>query len=524
MRVESALPPLSAEDRAFEVEETNCVNRFNFTGNTVFSSQELSYLLRSYTNRPITRLELEEARVAVTKLYIAQGYVNSGAVLEDAALGDGVMRVKIVEGRLTTVNLHGNRWLSRGFYERRLRAHGGDPLNVNEIRDTLGVWREVYPVEQVNADIQPGALPGEAIMDVKVKERFPFHAGLQFGNNHPPSTGAEQIDLLLRAESLTGLGDQLAFDYGIARAAGNGMSDPYWLGADDLAATYSVPFTAYDTALGMEYIRSSSSVLEAPFAELNIRSETESYGLSLSQPLYRTPRREFSVSLLGDHRANQTYLLGVPYSFSPGAVSGRSVASVVGFSAQFTDRSPKHVFAARGSVNAGVNTLGATRNPTGPDGQFVLLAGQAQYVLKVGTTHNELVFRAGGQYSPDPLLAIEQLAIGGASSVRGYRENTMVRDMGIIASAEFHAPLWTDKEGRSKLEIVPFGDFGAGWDHVNTGQPFNDIGSLGVGLVFAPHPNVRASLFWGQPLRHITYPTHNLQDVGIHFLVTAWAF
>jgi hemolysin activation/secretion protein len=171
-----------------------------------------------------------------------------------------------------------------------------------------------------------------------------------------------------------------------------------------------------------------------------------------------------------------------------------------------------------------VDTLGATQNATGPDGQFVSLLGQVQYVRRLWNTANELVLKVAGQYSPDPLMVLEQLALGGANSVRGYRENTMVRDQGVLASAEFHAPLWRDKEDRHRLEVVPFADFGGGWDHVSVPHPFDTIGSVGVGLVFSPFKNVNTSLFWGHALRQVDYPDHHLQDDGIHFQLMAWAF
>jgi len=521
----AALPPLDpADTAALAAAQTNIVREFRFVGNRAFSAADLGRVVQTYTNRPLSSLDLEAARVALTLWYVNHGYVNSGAVIEDPAVQEGVFTFKIVEGRLTDIRIQGNRWIWPGFYARRLRANGGDPLNANEVRNTLQIWREDYPIEQVNAEIQPGALPGEAIMNVNLKEKFPYHFGLQYANDKPPSTGPEQVTALLRADSLTGNADPLTFDYGIVRSADDGMAGSQWLGWNDLSASYSFPFTARDTALGVQYSRSSASVLEAEFAQLDIRSEMESYGISLSQPLYRTPTREFALTLTGERRSSQTYLLGIPYSFSPGAVEGKSVDSALRLSGQFVDRDTKHVFAARATLNLGLDVLDATRNATGPDGRFVSFIGQVQYLRRFWNTRNELLLKVAGQYTDDPLLSMEQLAIGGASTVRGYRENTMIRDKGVMATAEFHIPLWHDSAQSPIIQLVPFVDWGLGKNNDNLTTTFDDIGSAGMGVIFTPHKNVSASLYYGYPFRYVHYVNHDLQDVGIHFRLTVWAF
>ncbi len=526
------LPPVSVPEAGPPaLSQTNFVREFRFVGNQVFSAAELARVTLPWTGRMLKPLELEEARLAVSAWYINHGYVNSGAVLENAAVVADVVTFRVVEGSLAKISLQGNRWLSESFYRRRLLANGGRPLNVNAVRDTLQLWRDLYPVEQVNADIQPGPARGEALMNLKVKERFPYHLGLTYANNRPPSTGAEQLDADLEVESLTGHGDQLSLDYGVARASGNLMNRSRWLAGRDLAASYALPFTARDTSLRLQYGRNSAAVVEAPFQQLDISSELESYTVALSHPLYRTPTREFSLALSGERRANQTYLLGEPYSILPGAVDGLSVVAVTRLTAQVVDRGPAHVFSARVSLSKGWDALGATAYQGEPhenliprDREFVTVLMQAQYLRRLGRSRVEFVARLAGQYSPDSLLALEELAIGGAQSVRGYRENTMARDKGLVATAELRVPLWQGKDSAPKLQWVPFVDVGAGWNN-EAGQPsLSSISSAGMGLVFRLRKNLEASRFWGHAFRTLHYSSHNLQDDGIHFHLSMWAF
>jgi hemolysin activation/secretion protein len=522
---ELGLPPLPAENGPpAAVSRPFIVRQFEFTGNRLRTSRELAETVQTYTNRPLDLIELEAARLALTRHYIDHGYINSGAVIEQPPGPDGIVVVRIIEGNLTAVNLQGNHWLSQGFYQRRAFANGGRPLNVDTLRETLQLWREYYPVEQVNAELKPGATPGQATLDVKVKEKFPFHAGLEYANDKPPSTGAEQIDGLWRAESLTGRADPLALNYGIARASGPLMNRAHELGLDDLSARYALPFTPHDTTIGLQYARGSASVLEAPFDRLDIESASDSYGVTLTQPCVRTTGQDFWLSLSMERKSNRTWLLGVPYSFAEGAVEGKTVATALRFAGQYIRRSPRHVFAQRLTLSTGLDALDATLHPSGPSGRFISLLGQMQYTRRLGQSRSELVLLLAGQYSPDPLLTLEQLAIGGANTVRGYRENTMIRDFGYAATFEVRLPVWKNQEDRPRIQLAPFLSHGAGWNNSRESPSPHDIASAGIGLILTPVKQIEGAIYWGHAFREIRSSNYNLQDDGIHFRLSIWAF
>ena len=129
---------------------------------------------------------------------------------------------------------------------------------------------------------------------------------------------------------------------------------------------------------------------------------------------------------------NDTDLLGEPFNISPGAVDGRMVVSVLRLSQEWIDRGQNHVLALRSTFNFGLDVLDATDNgmPGDPNGKFFSWLGQAQYVHRLFNTQNQFILRVTGQWTDDQLLALEQISVGGAETVRGYRENQLVRDRG----------------------------------------------------------------------------------------------
>ena len=500
------------------------VNEFRFTNNTVFSTEELCRITRHYVGRRIGATELEAARIAVTSNYVARGYINSGAILDHPPGADGIVLLRIVEGQLTDVSVRSNRWIHSRFYENRIGLRSARPLNVNELRDRLQVWRQAYPIEQLNAELRPGVHPGEAQLDLTVRERWPYHLGVQYANDRPPSTGSEQVTALAQIDTLTGHNDPFTFNYVIARGGSPGFRDAEFLGVDDLSVAYRYPVTSRDTTVGARYIRSSASIIEEAFRELDITAQSELFGVTVSQPVWRTHSKDLSLEVMAEHKSNSSFLLGVPYDFSPGSVDGETALTAIRIAGQFVSRSQRQVLAARLTLSTGISALDVTENEEGPDWQFFSLLGQAQYIRRLGTSDHQWVARVTGQYSPDPLLSLEQLIIGGASTVRGYRESSLLRDTGILASLEFRLALWARRQGNPYLQLVPFADLGAGWNNDRPTPAPDTIGSIGIGAVVTPLKQVEISAFWGYPFRRIESPGHDLQDEGIHFALRVWAF
>ena len=495
------------------------VRSFSFESNTVFSNEELAKVTAQYTNRQINSGELEEARRAVTLHYINHGYVNSGAVFPDQTPTNGIVMMRIVEGHISQIEVHGNRWLSDGFITSRLQRWDGPPLNVNQLTEGLQLLRENPSVRQINAELKPGAAPGEAVLDARVVDELPFRVGLQADNHRPPTVGAEQISLLLADLNLTGNSDALNIRYGIADTHSGGLD---FSGFDNVEGSYALPLNRFDTTIGAHASKLDTTIIEEPFRDVNIDSETVSYGGFLRQPFFQTPDHEAAFTIAFDRRQNDSTIAGLPFP-SPGAdVNGRMIVAVLRLSQEWLDRSQNQVLALRSTFNIGLDVLGATDHAYEPNGQYFSWLGQAQYVRRLFNTQNQLIFRLTGQWTDDPLLALEQISIGGADTVRGYRENTLVRDRGIISSLEFRLPVLFNKAGAGIVDIAPFFDFGGGWNINGSPEPDkpDTIYSTGVGLLLAPNKHINAQLYWGYRLHHITTPPDkNIQDLGLHFQV-----
>src|SRR5262249_28606571 len=158
------------------------------------------------------------------------------------------------------------------------------------------------------------------------------------------------------------------------------------------------------------------------------------------------------------------------------------------------------------------------------DSEYLAWLGQLQwaYLLPDPLLRTEMLARVDAQTSDDALLGIEKFSVGGARTVRGYRENQFVRDNGVVASLELPIPIWHDAGRRPVVQIAPFFDYGRSWDH-GASRDAEHIASVGIGLRMALVSWLHGELYWGHALNHVPEVGDDLQNDGIHLALTAVA-
>jgi len=496
------------------------VRQITVTGSTVFSEDALAAVTAPYVHREVTSEELEALRLALTRLYINAGYINSGAVLPDQTVTEGVVTYQIIEGELTSVTLEGHRWFRERYLRQRLTLDVEPPLSIGTLQERLQRLQQDDRIARLEAELRPGVQLGESTLHVRVEERLPVFVALEFNNYQSPTVGAEQGLITVAERNLTGHGDILSVTYG--RSSGLNPQ---------LDASYTLPVSPRETTFGLRYRRNNASVVEATFAPLDIQSRSEIITLSLRQPLYWTLRRELALALSGERLQSQTFLLGEPFSFSPGTKRGVAIDTAVRLTAEGFDRTQNQVIAVRSRFSVGVNALGATINSGGlPDGRFFAWLGQFQGARRLTAHDIDLLFRLDLQLTSAPLLPLEQVGIGGRFSVRGYRENQLVRDNALIASLESRIPLLRNRRWADYIQVVPFVDIGHGWNqHIATPGP-TTLASVGLGVRWAATFGTVVPLrpqfevFWGYKLKDVQTAGGNLQDKGLHLQFVLAAF
>ncbi len=517
-----ATTPLQSPPFAPGTDESNSLaaglkffaREYHFSGNTIFSSEELAAVAAPYAKREVTNEDLANLRQALTRFYVERGYLNSGAVIPDQQIAGGTVEISIIEGRLTAIEVAGNHHLRASYVSDRLRRGAGPPLNVGELQEQLQILLSGPFVARINGELAPGEHPGEAVLTARIEEKRPYSLNLGVNNDLTPSLGEVRGVLQAAAYSPTGLGDILSTELGYAD------------GSKEAQIGYAIPLNTRGTTLEIFGDWSQGEVVEERLSALEIEGETTSVGARLSHALRESAREQLGLSVGFDSRHSTTSLLGRGFAFSPGVeVDGDSQVNVLRFAQNWTRRSPLEVLAVRSTFSLGLDVLGATRNSAQqPDGRFVAWLGQAQWVRRLPWRNSQLVFRLDGQWAADPLLTLEQFAVGGGRTVRGYAKNVLVRDHGFATSLELRVPVLRNGSGSTLLEFAPFIDAGGAWFNDRAGPAPAVIPAVGFGFRADPHPKIHAELYWGHALKDIPGAGDSPQEDGIYFALTADVF
>ncbi len=466
------LPPVAAPGDAAVGVAGAVVRRIAFRGNRDVPTATLENLGAPFLNRPLGAGDIEELRQRVTRHYVDLGYVNSGAVLAADARRDDTLTLDIVEGRVATIRLKGLERLHEDYVVGRLVRADDETLNVEQLRERFQRLLDDPLFERMNARLMPGSRLGEAILDVEVARARPWWLSVAANNYRPPSIGETAVNLAGGVRNLTGYGDQL--DASLQHADGG-------LGRGSLS--WQMPLNQRGTRLSLQLDHGRSSVVEEPMSVLDIESTLDSKDLGLSHMLHETLGSRFTVGVNRLWRENRTKLLGMPFSFVPGEPDGVTRVRSWRFWQEYSLRSERDALALRSTFSWAHNNLQAVSGlPAGtaaPAHEYRTWLGQAQYARQLHAGGTQLVLRGTLQASNRHLLALDQLAIGGAATVRGYRENLLLRDAGLVLNAELDHPLVRNPGAGLNLSVIPFYDIGRGRNRNEAGD---SISSVGVAL------------------------------------------
>ena len=503
------LPKIPDTSTVAPQRENIYIAQYQFQGNMVFDESQLQTLTTPYRDRTVRIDELEDLRQQITHFYIDHGYINSGARILPTALKEGVLTFDIVEGKLDDVQIQGQERLNENYIKNRLL--NDEPLNINDVKEKFQLLLTDPLIASMQGSLLPSAQSNRSILSIDVIRARPYQVTF-FGNNYrPPSVGGEGGGVSSWVSNLTGLGDTLNFTF--QASEGTRLYSGGW----------SMPISDKGTLAYFNFTEGDSWVMESPADNTDITSKVHNIEGGISHPLIENLQRKLTIGSSFAVRQNDTRLLGNSFSFNEGVNSGHTQATVVRFFQEHIERREAQVLALRSTFSVGLNALGSTpqidRNK--PSSEFFAWLGQGQYAHQVLDNGSQFVWRGHVQVSNSSLLPIEQIAVGGINTVRGYRENELVRDEGFSNSVEFHYPLFGEPNAKQVLSLVPFVDYGGAW---NRNQSARYLLSTGLGLNWK-FDQFNAEFYWAHKLNAPEINQHHdLQDEGIHFQLKLDAF
>ena len=505
--------PTQLPESGADIPGTIVVTEFEFIGSTVFNSAELNQAIANFINRPISFAQLVEAANQITQLYVSRGYITTGAYIPEQSLDSNTVKIQIVEGSLAAIEVNVAGRLKENYIRDRIANKISTPLNINQLQSTLQLLQLNSQIESLNAELSSGIEPGTNILNVSVISADSFTIQTRLNNSRNASIGTFERGVQLEEANLLGIGDRFALAYDNTDG-----SDRYTVG-------YTLPINARDGTLGFNFRGIDNEIVQSSFESIDIDIQSRNYDLTLRQPVLQqaTPEvsQELALGITVARRTSNGTVMNEPQPLTPGAdENGEIRTSVVSFSQEWLQRNRQQVISARSQFNLGLD-LDATTLSQEPDSQFFSWRGQFSYLQALNQSESVfvpiLLLRSELQLAAEPLISTEQFSLGGASTVRGYRQDALLTDSGFLATAEFRLPFARLDGINATLQFAPFIDFGTGWNNDDEATEFDTLIGTGFGLLVQTPESFSARIDWGIPLINNSDQGSSLQEDGLYF-------
>ena len=466
---------------------------------------EINLLLSPYLDRQIPLDKVSEIETAINQFYQNNGYLVSFAVIPLQHFSSGIVKIYVIEGRLTKLKIKGDSTLREKYIAAQLqKSLNSQPLKLATLESELRLLQLNSQVEAIKANIRPGLEAGNYTLILEILEAPTTAISFSGDNDISPTLGEFQATLAAEKRSLF-LSRDLAQ-----------VQTTFAEGLDKYFVSYRLPLNTSEGTLTFSYQNNQSDIVEEPFDAVDINGEVEQVAILYQQPFFRSLTEEFSSQVKFDVTSVNSFFFGNrPLSLAEGAEDGFYRVSALRWALVWQTRSTKEVLILGSQISLGLDLFDATNNDGLPDSQFFLWRGQTRWLRALGSNRNtQLVVNLDSQLTFDELLPSEQFVIGGIDTVRGYRQNLIIAESGINASVELRIPLLTS-ESIGFFQLMPFFDFGTAWNNRNRLES-GTLASVGLGVRWTILDTLEFNAAYGIPLIPVKRRGNSLSEDGWH--------
>ena len=436
--------------------------------------------IERYVGRTLSPDELRELTTEIADTARAEGFGLATAWVPEQRIWRGVLRVRLDEGRIDALEVRGS---GRAAVEPLLRAVAdGAPLRTDALERQLLLADDVPGVALDRARLE--RRDGRNFLVVTARrERVSASAGVD--NWGSADAGSARARLSVDVNGLLARGDRLRVDTLVTPL------DPRGFGL--VRGEYATAIGRGGTELSVAALIARSKARRAQ-ADPYIQGDSSEIEAALRHPLIRTRAGSLWAGLFA--RVQDTGVTRDGAALRKERVV-TAAASLQGVRRLFGGR-----LAGRAVLVKGLGLFGATRggdplaSRADADGRFTKLELGAEYEHRLGGGLS-LAVQAEGQVAPQPLLANEELGLGGRFFGRAWNFRELSGDQGAAGAAELRYDWKGSAGGIQGAQLYAYADAGQVGDH---GARARALASAGLGVRLALGDGSRIGLETGLPL------------------------
>lgn len=484
------------------------VKAFKIEGSQRLDEDALQQVLRPWVGTRANLASLRQAADAVAQLYREQGYL-ARAWLPEQEIRDGLVRIRVVEGRLTDVRIE-RQDAERALPDATIRAlllarqEQGQPVRTDDLQRAVTILNET-PGMRAASVLEPGTTEGDTRIILAVTGAPLVTGNVQLDNAGSRATGETRATLNLSFNGPLAAGDQ-------------------WQLSGNLTEHSSYARLGGSLPVGADGVRLSAAVSALEYSyDLNAvdysgHVATTSFGISW--PMVRRSTQNLTWAATAEQKSFRNLVAGA--SLSDKSVSKLSLA---------VNADQQDAWGGggvlMGSLQLDHGQLDLSGNAAdlandqiaggpGRDGRFTKLTATLTRLQRLSATQT-LTLTALAQRSSGNLDSSEKFQLTGPYGVRAYSVSEPSVDKGVLLDID-----WRVQVAKGWFLGV-FHDEAVGWrdarENLATSQP-NKLILRGTGLSVswdAPGEiQVKTSVAWRDTANPARNLTTNMDADGTH--------
>jgi len=476
----------------------------------------LSSLQAKYINRPLDLKVVKELSHETLLFYFHHERPLVFVQPVSIDYTGGVLRIAVVEARLDRKLSTGSKWFGKGLLLDSLRAKAGHYINRVGLLNDVAILNQ-NPFMQNQAVIKRGELPGTTTIDLRTEGLFPVRGFLGIDNTGTIQTGLWRWTAGVNWGNAFFAGGQLSYQYSAP------FENPKFQPVQSISYSQPLPWKHLFSIYG-----SYSTT------DVNINSGgsslTDSGSTKQVSPRYIIPIGKMYGKLVQNFTLGADWISSDMVFLQGGnqvpANQTDVIQAVFGYQVRLKDKYGQTSFSVDNYWSPGgldpKNSTAAFQyvdSRTQANYYYASLHLQRENVLPYGCS---LLALLSGQLASTSLISNEQLSIGGYGSVRGYPQQILFGDQGLVYNLELHSPSYSifgltkglqetnldalpsflKKMGNDQLMFLAFWDYGL----VNSIKPLPgdpasyQITSVGIGVRYGIGSNYSLRCDLGFPL------------------------
>ena len=481
---------VAAPEQKFDVIE------YRVLGNSTLPAIEVERAVYPHLGPGRTFSDVESARQSLESAYRKAGYATVFVDVPEQRVDQGIVRLKVTEGRLDRVRITGAKYFANSHIRAALPALTvGQVPRLAEVQEQLADLNRKTGDRAVTPVLRAGRTPGTVDVELKVADKLPVHGSLEMTDRYSANTSRLRLNASLSYDNLFQRQHSLSLQYQTA------PEEP-----DDVQAivgTYVFRVPEWDRMTFALYgVDSQTDV--AAIGTLSVLGTGQIFGVRAIRTLPDSLTYFHNVTLgvdykdfLEDIRLVDADGLVTPIRYLTWSLSYQGTMRGERSTTSFTAGTN---FGIRGFVNDW-REFADKRFKGKPN--FMYVQGSARHMHGLPANF-QIVGRLEGQYSTSPLVSNEQIAIGGAETVRGYLESTQLGDYGFSGTLELRNSWISKPLGLPPGMAYVLGFYDAGVVAVVDPLPSQtssfDLSSAGLGVRIEGWKGLDLALDWAHAL------------------------